>query len=73
MASCMISDPEVEWEDVAAWSTNELKGEKPLYQSVQALFWATVYHLWRQRNDLMHYNAPRSEEQIMAHVQWEVR
>jgi hypothetical protein len=25
MASCMISDPEVEWEDVAAWSTNELK------------------------------------------------
>jgi hypothetical protein len=21
----MISDPEVEWEDVAAWSTNELK------------------------------------------------
>jgi hypothetical protein len=43
MASCMISDPEVEWEDVAAWSTNELKGEKPLYQSVQALFWGHCF------------------------------
>jgi hypothetical protein len=31
------------------------------------------YHLWRQRNDLIHGNVPRSEEQIIAHIRWEVR
>jgi hypothetical protein len=42
---------------------------KSLYTNLCKLcFGATVYHLWRQRNDLMHYNAPRSEEKIMAHV-----
>jgi hypothetical protein len=25
-------------------------------------FGATVYHLWRHRNDLLHDNSPRSEE-----------
>jgi len=34
---------------------------------------ATIYHLWRQRNDLFHGNMPRSEEAIIVQIRWEVR
>jgi hypothetical protein len=36
-------------------------------------FGATVYHLWRHRNDLLHDNSPRSEEDLVKQVKWEVR
>lgn len=36
-------------------------------------FAATVYHLWRHRNDLLHGNFPRSEELIVAQIKREVR
>jgi hypothetical protein len=32
-----------------------------------------VYHLWQQRNALLHSNNPRMEEAILAQVRWEVR
>jgi hypothetical protein len=34
---------------------------------------ATVYHLWKQRNDLLHNNTPRTEEAILTRVRWEAR
>jgi UTP:GlnB (protein PII) uridylyltransferase len=34
---------------------------------------ATVYHLWRLRNDLCHRNTPRTKEALVAQIQWEVR
>jgi hypothetical protein len=34
---------------------------------------ATVYHLWRHRNDLIHLKIPRSEEAILAQIKWDVR
>jgi len=34
---------------------------------------ATVYHLWRHRNNLIHSKTPRSEEAILAQIKWDVR
>jgi hypothetical protein len=34
---------------------------------------AIVDQLWRQRNELMHHNTPRTEESILAQIKWEVR
>jgi hypothetical protein len=34
---------------------------------------AIVDQLWRQRNELMHHNTPRTEESIIAQIKWEVR
>jgi hypothetical protein len=34
---------------------------------------ATVYQLWSQRNDLLHCNNPRTEEDILTQIKWEVR
>jgi hypothetical protein len=32
-----------------------------------------VYHLWRQRNDLLHGNPPCSEEAIVSHIKWQAQ
>jgi len=33
---------------------------------------ATVYHLWRLRNDLCHRNTPRTKEALVDEIQWEL-
>jgi hypothetical protein len=70
--TCLITNVEVEWDKVAAWSA-VLKG-KGLWNNLCKLYLgATVYNLWRQRNDLVHDNVPRTEESIVACIRWEVR
>jgi hypothetical protein len=34
---------------------------------------AAVYHLWQQRNALLHGKTPRTEEQIVSRIRWEVK
>jgi hypothetical protein len=34
---------------------------------------AVVYHLWMQRNDLKLGNQPRTEEEIVKRIIWEIR
>jgi hypothetical protein len=36
-------------------------------------FAATMYHIWKQRNDLCHGNTPRIDEAIVAQIKWEVQ
>jgi hypothetical protein len=31
-----------------------------------------VYHLWKQRNDILHGNLARSEEAIVLQIKWQV-
>jgi hypothetical protein len=73
MAACSCFDSPLEWDRVADWGGAVLHG-KSLKSSLGRLcFGAVVYHLWKQRNDLLHGNAPRTEEAIVAHIKWEVR
>jgi len=73
MAECLIFDPPVDWEDIGSWSEVHLKG-KSLHDTICRLcLGATIYHLWRHRNDLLHGNTPRSEELLVQQVKWEVR
>jgi len=34
---------------------------------------ATVYNIWRNRNELKYGNHPKTEEQLMQKIFWEVR
>jgi hypothetical protein len=72
MASCLIYDPFVEWEDVANWSVDVLKGKSLQISLCKLNLGATVNHIWKQRNDLLHGNTPRTEEAIVAQIKWEV-
>jgi hypothetical protein len=59
MNTCLVKDPPVEWDNVVRWFTADLQGIS-LKSSVCRLCLATVvYHLWRQRNDLLHGNTPK--------------
>jgi hypothetical protein len=58
------------------------KKEKNKYQKPNTIlravlgrlcFGATVYHIWKQRNDLLHNNTPRTEEAILIRVRWEAQ
>jgi hypothetical protein len=59
MDACFFAGVPVDWESVEIWGLNMLA--------------AVVYHIWQQRNALLHGNNPRSEEAILAHIMWEVR
>jgi hypothetical protein len=73
MGSCLISDPKLVWDEVVEWFSSELKGKNLAVSLCKLCFAATVYHLWRHRNGLLHGNTPRSEEIIVANVKWDVR
>jgi hypothetical protein len=73
MADCLVYDPPVNWDSVGSWCATHLKG-KSLHATIFRLcFGATIYQLWRHRNDLLHGNSPRSEEALIKQVKWEVR
>jgi hypothetical protein len=72
MASCLIFDTFVEWSDVANWSIAALKGMGLQVSLCKLCFAATVYHVWKQMNDLCHGNTPRTEEDIVVQITWEV-
>lgn len=73
MELCLIADPKVEWDEVTVWCSSDLKG-KNLHSTLCKLsLGAIVYHLWRQRNNLLHGNIPKTEESIVAQIKWEVR
>jgi hypothetical protein len=73
MADCLVLDPPVDWEDIGSWSEVHLKGRSVHATICRLCFGATIYHLWRHRNDLLHGNTPRSEELLVQQVKWEVR
>jgi hypothetical protein len=86
LSACLVSDPRQEWDDVVEWSSAALKGKSLWTTLCRLCFAAAVYHIWRQRNDLLHGNVPRTEEQfyfiffdkrteeqIVAHIRWEVK
>ncbi|XP_062173652.1 uncharacterized protein LOC133879125 [Alnus glutinosa] len=65
--------PTKEWDDLVEWSSVALKGKELWTTLCRLCFGAAVYHIWRQRNDLLHGNVPRTEEQIVAYIHWEVK
>jgi hypothetical protein len=74
LSACLISDPMQEWDDVVEWCSAALKGKELWTTLCRLCFGAAVYHIWRQRNDLLHgINVSRTEEQIVAHICWEVK
>jgi hypothetical protein len=72
MADCMIN-PAIEWEEVERWSVSSLTGGSLWVNLCKLCLAASVYHLWKLRNDLCHCNTPRTEEAVVKQMKWEVR
>jgi hypothetical protein len=72
MRTCLITNMEVEWDKVVAWSA--VLRRKLLWNNLSKLcLGAMVYNLWRQMSDLVHSNVPHTKESIVARIRLEVR
>jgi hypothetical protein len=73
MTSCLIFIPYEVWEEVVKWSVENLHGKSLKTSLCKLIIGAAVYHLWKQRNDLLQGNIPRTEEDLVAQIKWEIR
>lgn len=73
MTDCLVDDPCVCWDQIMDWSIVFLKGKGLKSILCKLCLAATVYHVWKHRNDLCHGNSPRSEDLIISQIRWEVR
>lgn len=71
--SCMVLNPCVEWKEVIQWSIDNLQSKNIKTSLYKLSFWACVYHLWKQRNDLLCGNTPKTKEDMVDSVRWEIR
>jgi hypothetical protein len=69
---CGFSDPPFDWDSVVVWCVAKLKGKSLKVCLAKLFLGACIYHLWRQRNALLHGNYHRSEEAIVSQIRWEV-
>lgn len=73
ISDCLVSNPPTGWDDVVLWSVAELQGRSLKSCVCKLCFGAAVYHLWLQRNVLLHGKTLRTEEQIVSRIRWKVR
>jgi hypothetical protein len=68
MSDCSFINVPTSWNDVEIWGPKVLRGKSLQSCLGRLCFAAVVYHLWQQRNALLHSNNPRTEEAILAQV-----
>ncbi len=73
MADCSFLNVPLDWESVEDLCLKALQGKSLKASLGRLCLGATVYHLWKQRNDLLHNNTPRTEEALLACIRWEAR
>lgn len=69
----LVSDVECTWQILIDWSVNQLKGRSLKFTICKLAWWATVYHLWQQRNANIHSKNVRNEEQIIKDIKKDVK
>jgi hypothetical protein len=73
MSLCLISDIDYCWLKLVKWATNNLKGSSFRVTICKLAWWAAVYHIWQQRNAIIHSRKIRTREQIVKDVRKDVK
>jgi hypothetical protein len=73
MTRCNVDDPPLLWEDILLLGCNHWKHKTLSAFLCRLVLSSTVYNLWRARNEIKHHGQPKTEEQILKSVFWEVR
>ena len=68
MKLCLVSNAQFVWEDLIAWGARELKGKKLRVIACKLAWWAMVYHIWLQRNAIVHEERIWTEEQLKRNI-----
>ena len=54
MRLCLVSNRLFSWEDLIEWVSSNLKGKGMRSNICRLGLWATMYHIWLQRNAIIH-------------------
>jgi hypothetical protein len=73
MLRCFKLNPQLDWQGVmeeacSTWSTKNL-----LAVLCKLILSYVVYNLWQARNELRFQGRPKTEEQILKRIFWEIR
>ena len=69
----MISDAESRWKEWSDWVVNDLVGHSLRVTICKIACWAAVYHLWQQRNAIVHSKRIKSEKQNIKVIRKDVK
>ena len=73
MALCLVSSVPKDWDLLLEWDIKNLKGRSFRVTLCKIAWWATVYHLWLQRNARLHAGEVKSDEQIIKAIRRDVK
>ena len=73
MALCLVFDAPDDWSLLIAWGIQNLKGKSFRASICNMAWWATVYHLWLQRNSKVYGGVIKTEEQIVQDIHRDVK
>jgi hypothetical protein len=73
MVLCLVSSVPEDWDLLLEWDIKNLKGRSFRVTLCKITWWATVYHLWLQRNARLHAGEVKFEEQIIKAIRRDVK
>lgn len=73
MRHCSILNPPLDWHDVIDEGCSKWKTKKLLGVLCRLLLSSVVYHIWRARNEIKFQGRPKTKDQILRAIFWEVR
>jgi hypothetical protein len=73
MSDCGMADPPLNWNSIALWSLQNMKGKTLQAMARRLCFAAAIYNLQLHRNALLNGPFPKFEEGILPKIRWEVK
>ena len=73
MGLCLASSTPDNWDLLLEWGIKNLKGRSFRVTLCKIAWWATMYHLWQQRNARLHAGEMKSEENIIKAIRRDVK
>ena len=70
---CLISDFNTSWQELVDWSVVHLQRKGLRATLSKIAWWAAIYHLWSQRNAILHVKRLYSEDQHIRIIKTDVQ
>ena len=74
MSWCLVKHPSFCWDEIMAWGERHAKSKSLRFNVFRLALWSAVYHIWQQRNGVLHQGRIYVEKKNILHlIKWEVR
>ena len=54
MSCCLVKHPSFYWDEIMAWGERHAKSKSLRFNVFRLALWFAVYHIWQQRNGVLH-------------------